>query len=81
MEIKANLDSVLVGRILAGLVMAIGFITAIRAGADAQRDGFRIFLQQMITPLSFGCVLIILSEGLKHLRSRDRNQDDGDETP
>lgn len=75
MEIKAKVDSVLVGRVLAGLIILLGLIVAIWAGAGAQRDGFRIFLTGMITPLSFGFVLIILSEGLKCLRSLEEEED------
>ena len=83
MEIKANIDSVLVGRVLAGLVMVIGLAVAIWAGVDAQRDGFWVFLQWVITPLSFGCVLIVLSEGLKRLAPpNEENDGDGaEETP
>ena len=83
MEIKAKVDSVLVGRVLAGLIMLLGLIVAIWVGIEAQRDGFRIFLTGMITPLSFGFVLIILSEGLKCLRSlgEEENGDEEEETP
>ena len=83
MEIKAKVDSVLVGRGLAGLIILLGLIVAIWAGTEAQRDGFRIFLTGMITPLSFGFVLIILSEGLKCLRSleEEENGDEEEETP
>ena len=78
MEIKAKVDSVLVGRVLAGLIILLGLVAAIWAGSDAQRDAFRIFLSGMITPLSFGFVLIILSEGLKCLRSPE-DEGNGDE--
>jgi hypothetical protein len=79
-EIKANVDSVFVGRVLAGLVIVVGLMVAIWAGVDAQRDGFWVFLQRMITPLSFGSVLIVLSEGLKRLGSPNEEEDgDGSE--
>ena len=83
MEIKANIDSVLVGRVLAGLVMVIGLAVAIWVGLDAQRDGFWVFLQRAITPLSFGCVLIVLSEGLKRLGppNEEKDGDGAEETP
>ncbi len=83
MEIKTNVDSVLVGRILAGLVILIGFTVAIWVGAEAARDGFWLFLREMVTPISFGCVLIMLSEGLKRLRSAEEGEsgDEEDETP
>ena len=51
MEIKANVSSVLVGRVLALLVILIGFIAAIWAGVEAQRDRFWIFLQMKKTLL------------------------------
>ena len=53
MEIKANINSVMVGRVLAGIIIVLGFIVAVWNGADAQRGGFRIFLQQMINPVFF----------------------------
>ena len=83
MEIKTKVDSVLIGRVLAGLIILLGLIVAIWTGADAQRDSFRIFLTEMITPLSFGFVLIMLSEGLKCLRSaeEEENGDEEEETP
>ena len=78
MEIRAKVDSVLVGRVLAGLIILLGLVAAIWAGTDAQRDGIRVFLTGMMTPLSFGFVLIILSEGLKSLRSlEEENGDEG----
>ena len=51
MEIKANINSVMVGGVLAGIIIVLGFIVAVRNGAEAQRGGFRIFLQPMINPV------------------------------
>lgn len=83
MEIRTKVDSVLVGRVLAGLIILLGFIAAVWGGVDAQRDTFRIFLTGMVIPLSFGFVLIILSEGLKWLRSPEEKGNGGveEETP
>ena len=72
MEIKANIDSVLVGRVLAGIIIVLGFIVAIWTGADAQRGGFRIFLGQLIDPIFYASLIIILSEAIKTLRSRGK---------
>ncbi len=77
MEIRANIDSVLVGRVLAGFIIVLGFIVALWTGTDASRGGFRIFLQQMINPISFACLIIILSEAIKTLRSRGNKAGEG----
>ena len=71
MEIKTNIDSVFVGRVLAGLIILIGLAVAIWSATDASRDEFWVFLRAMITPLSAGFVLIILSECLKFLKTNN----------
>ena len=75
MEIKADVDSVLIGRVLAGLIILIGLVVSVWAATDANRDGFWVFLLTMISPLSFGFVLVILSEGLKHLKVLNEKRD------
>ena len=76
LEIKANINSVMVGRVLAGTIIVLGFIVAVWNGADAQRGGFRIFLQQMINPVFFACLIIILAEVINTLPSRGNDTAD-----
>jgi formate/nitrite transporter FocA (FNT family) len=70
MEIKANLDAVLVGRILAGVIIVVSFAYSVKAAASAHSDGFWLFLGSFATPLALSFVVIMATEILRELRGR-----------
>lgn len=73
MEIK--LDSILIGRILAGVVIVLALVSAIVAAAG--RDGgFGPFLAGLTTPLGVGFLIIMVTE---ILRTMERAPDEGGE--
>ena len=71
MELK--LDSVLIGRILAGVVVVLALVSAIVAAAGARSGGFDLFLWRLTTPLAVGFLIIMTTEVLKVL---DKQPDD-----
>ena len=54
MEIKANLDAVLVGRILAAVVIIFSFAYSVKAATAAYEDEFWVFLGAFMTPAGAG---------------------------
>ena len=74
MELK--LDSVLIGRILAGVVIALAVVSAIAGAAGDRSGGFDLFLWRMTTPLGVGFLIIVATE---ILRALDRPPDRGEE--
>ena len=70
MEIKANLDAVLAGRVLAAVVIIFSFAYSIKAATAAFSDEFWVFLSALMTPLALGFVVIMATEILRELRKR-----------
>ena len=71
MELK--LDSVLIGRILAGVVVLLALVSAIVGAASARSGGFDLFLWRLTTPLGVGFLIIVATEILRVL---DKGPDD-----
>ncbi len=65
MELK--LDSVLIGRILAGVVILLALVSAIVGAAGARSGGFDLFLWRLTTPLGVGFLIIVATEVLRVL--------------
>lgn len=74
MEIK--LDSILIGRILAGVVILLALVSAIVGAASTRAGGFDLFLARLATPLGVGFLIIVATEILRVL---DRDTDNGGE--
>ena len=70
MEVKANLDAVLVGRILAGVIIVMSFAYSVKAAVSAHSDGFWVFVGAWETPLALAFVVIMATEILRELRGR-----------
>jgi hypothetical protein len=68
MEIKANVDAVLIGRILAGIIIVFSFVYSVKAAVSY--DGFWSFLLGFITPLAIAFLIIMVTEVLRELRRR-----------
>ena len=76
MELKANVDTVLLGRILAGVIIAITFVYGIYAATEF--NGFWAFLSAIILPLAVGFLIIMVTEVVRELqqhRKQDSSQD------
>lgn len=71
MEIKANPDAVLAGRILAAVVIIFSFAYSVKAATTAFSDEFWVFLSAFMTPLALGFVVIMATEILRELRKRN----------
>ena len=65
MELK--LDSVLIGRALAGVVIFLAVVSAIIGAAGARSGGFDLFLARLTTPLGVGFLIIVATEILRVL--------------
>ena len=77
MEIK--LDSVLIGRTLAGVVILLALVSAIVGPASARSGGFDIFLARLATPLAVGFLIIVATEILGALQmERERAEKEPD---
>ena len=76
MELKANVDTVLLGRILAGVIIAITFVYGIYAATEF--NGFWAFLSAITLPLAVGFLIIMVTEVVKELQQhgkQDSSQD------
>ena len=73
MELK--LDSILIGRVLAGVVIFLAVISAI-VGATQRGAGFDLFMYRLTTPLGIGFLIIVATE---ILRALDKTPDQGGE--
>lgn len=67
MEIKADVNAVLVGRILAAVVIVMSFAYSVKA-ATSTFGGFWVFLTAFTMPLALAFIIIVLSEILKVVR-------------
>ena len=70
MEVKANIDAVLLGRILAGIIIVITFIYGIYAATEY--NGFWAFLSAITLPLAVGFLIIMVTEVLKEMQQRGK---------
>ena len=68
MEIRANIDAVLLGRILAGTIVVITFVYGIYAATEF--NGFWSFLSTITVPLAVGFLIIMVTEVLRELQQR-----------
>lgn len=66
MEIK--LDSVLIGRILAGVVIFLALLSAVVGAANDRLGGFETFLARLATPLAVGFLIIVATEILRAMQ-------------
>ena len=76
MEVKANVDTVLLGRILAGVIIAITFVYGIYAATEF--NGFWAFLSAITLPLAVGFLIIMVTEVVKEMQQhgkQDSSQD------
>ena len=70
MEVKANVDAVLVGRILAGIIIVAAFIYSIYAATEY--NGFWAFLSSVMLPLAVGFLIIMVTEVLREMQQRGK---------
>ena len=70
MEVKANIDAVLLGRILAGIIIVITFVYGIYAATEY--NGFWAFLSAIRLPLAVGFLIIMVTEVLKEMQQRGK---------
>ena len=68
MELK--LDSVLIGRIMAGVVIFLAVVSAIVGAAGARSGGFDLFLARLLLPLGVGVLIIAATAALKAVLDR-----------
>ena len=76
MELKANVDAVLLGRILAGVIIAITFVYGIYAATEF--NGFWAFLSAIRLPLAVGFLIIMVTEVVREMQQhgkQDNSQD------
>ena len=76
MEVKANVDTVLLGRILAGVIIVITFVYGIYAATEF--NGFWAFLSAITLPLAVGFLIIMVTEVVKEMQQhgkQDNSQD------
>ena len=76
MEVKANVDTVLLGRILAGVIIAITFVYGIYAATEF--NGSWSFLSAITLPLAVGFLIIMVTEVVKEMQQhgkQDSSQD------
>ena len=71
MEIK--LDIILVGRILAGVIILLAFLSAIIGAVSARDSQFYIFVSVLVTPLAWGFLILMITEIWREMR-RDRGE-------
>ncbi len=70
MEVKANIDTVLLGRILAGIIIVAAFIYSIYAATEY--NGFWAFLSSIMLPLAVGFLIIMVTEVLREMQQRGK---------
>lgn len=80
MDMELKLDSVLIGRILAGVVIVLALISAIVGAAGARSGGFDLFLWRLATPLGVGFLMIVATEILRVL-DKGPDGEGGEEPP
>lgn len=69
---KESVNVVLVGRILAGIIIAIGLMKSIYfATGSGPFNGFWGFLSSVVGPLAFGFLILMVTEVLRALRDRE----------
>ena len=78
MELK--LDSILIGKILAGVMVVIAVISAIVGAASTRSGGFDIFLYRLAGPLGIGFLIFMVTEVLAHLQRNAPPESGAEET-
>ena len=78
MELK--LDSVLIGRILAAVVILLALVSAIVGAASARSGGFDLFLYRLTTPLGVGFLIIVATE-IRRVLDKGPDGKGGEEPP
>ena len=76
MEVKANVDTVLLGRILAGVIIVITFVYGIYAAI--QFNGFWSFISFSTLPLGVGFLIIMVTEVVKEMRQHGKEDSSED---
>ncbi|MDE2780685.1 MAG: hypothetical protein OXI91_13555 [Chloroflexota bacterium] len=67
---ELRLDSVLIGRVLAGVVVFLAVVSAIVGAASAQSGGFETFLARLAVPLGVGILILAATGVLKAVQDR-----------
>lgn len=70
MEVRANIDAVLLGRVLAGITIVAAFIYSIYAATEY--NGFWAFLSSIMLPLAVGFLIIMVTEVLREMQQRGK---------
>ena len=70
-EIRADVNAALVGRILAAVIIVMGFAYVVKAATEAHAGGFWVFLAAFTTPLALAFVVIVLAEILRQMRQSE----------
>lgn len=78
MEIK--LDQVLIGRILAGMVILLSFLSAIIGAAEARTGQLDAFLLRLVTPLALGILIAMVTEIWREVGKRTEEKTASSET-
>ena len=76
---QVQLDSVLIGRILAGVIILLALVYAVVGAATARSGGFEIFLGRLVTHLGTAFLIIILTEILAHLGKAEKERSESPE--
>lgn len=76
MELK--LDSVLIGKILAGVIVVLAIVSAIVGAASTRSGGFDLFLYRLAGPLGIGFLIFMVTEVLAHLKGNSPSESGGE---
>lgn len=68
MELKADVDAVLMGRAMAAVIVIVSFAYSVKVAVSV--GGFWVFLQTFTTPLAVSFGIIMVTEVLRELRTR-----------
>ena len=71
MDKKASVDSVVVGRVLAGIVIAVSFAFGNRLSVEADGHSWS-FLYVVSGPMGIGFLIIMVTEVVRELRRGNR---------
>ncbi len=67
---QLKLDTVLIGWVLAGVVIALALVSAIVGAAGARSDGFDQFLTRLLPPLGVGLLIVAATAVLRVVLDR-----------
>ena len=74
MEIKADVNAVLIGRILAAVITIMGFAYSVKAATDALSGAFWVFLAGFTVPLALAFVVVMVTEILRQMRQGEKQR-------